>query len=227
MPPQDQSRSPWASERSSPRSCIAPADTSSTGRSPEMPKRHNSRRSQTSAVSVRVPPGCGRVRLSTSAVFSVWIAAKDSALTRNVRRRMPASVAEISEARSTWLGWWYLSTTARKVPSSSLATVPKVSRAWPAARCAAARPIAPTGSSPVWRPVAPRRWPRVGRSRPAAGRRRACGRTSAGRSVGTPSPCTCASPPATKCATCSVAQWAGGAFARTAAPVARAASRSS
>ena len=106
MPPQDHRRRPCASERSSPRSCIAPADTSSTGRSPEMPKRHNRRRSQTSfaLASAWPDPDRTRVRLSTSAVLSVWIAAKVSALTRSVRRRMPASVADIKDARCTWLG---------------------------------------------------------------------------------------------------------------------------
>ena len=86
-----------------------------------MPKRHSRRRSQTSraASSARPAPAGGRVRLSTSAVVSVWIAAKFSALMRSARRRMPASVADISEARCTWLGWRYLSITACSVPPSS------------------------------------------------------------------------------------------------------------
>ena len=42
------------------------------------------------------------------------------------RRRMPARVADISEARSTWLRWRYLSITARSVARLSAAAVQKV-----------------------------------------------------------------------------------------------------
>ena len=45
-------------------------------------------------------PACGRVS-DTSAVVSVWMAAKFSALMRSARKRMPVSVADISEARCT------------------------------------------------------------------------------------------------------------------------------
>jgi hypothetical protein len=62
---------------------------------------------------------------------------------------MPASVADISEARCTWLGWRYLSITARKVPSWSLAAVAKVSRALASGAMRSRTAMAHTGSSPV------------------------------------------------------------------------------
>ena len=68
---------------------------------------------------------------------------------RSVRRRIPVSVADISEARCTWLGWRYLSITATRVPSSSDAAVQNVNcaLAFGAMRRRTAR--AHTGSSPV------------------------------------------------------------------------------
>ena len=56
-------------------------------------------------------------------MVSDWIAAKFSALMPKARKRMAASVADISEARCAWLGWRYLSITARKTSRLSDAAV--------------------------------------------------------------------------------------------------------
>jgi hypothetical protein len=53
----------------------------------------------------------GRVRLSSKGVVSACTAAKFGGLMPRSRRRMPDRVADISEARWMWLGWWYLSIT--------------------------------------------------------------------------------------------------------------------
>ena len=128
-PPHDQSRSAWASERSRPRPC------GDAGRDEhDRPVARDAEAPEQAPVAdlgrVWLLRRCGRAIESDSAVDSVWIAAKFSALMRISRRRMPVSVADISEARSMLPSWRYLSITARSVAGSSAAAVQKVSAAF-------------------------------------------------------------------------------------------------
>ena len=65
------------------------------------------------------------------------------------RRRIPVSVADISDARLMWLGWRYLSITARKVAALSEAAVQKVSRTFDCGSSCSRAASAHTGSRPV------------------------------------------------------------------------------
>ena len=208
MPPQDQMRSACASARSSPRPCDAPADTSTIARSPEMPKRHSRRRSQAwpGGPPARSAAERGRVRHRTSAVLRLWIAAKFSAPMRSSRSRMPVSVADISEARCTWLACRYLSITALSTPPLSDAAVAKVSSALACGSMRRCTASAHTGSRPVSSATSAsdgvsntaRGW-FVPRLRPSQRRRSVCTCTA----------CTGGSLPARKCAAhrpCSVAR---------------------
>ena len=150
-PPHDHRRIACASERIRPSPSGAPALTSRIGRSPEMPKRHSRRRSHTddTAPCARTASVRGRATVSSSAVVSDWMAASCSGLMRKLRKRMPASVADISEARLTLLACRYLSITALSVPPLSEAAVAKVSCALPCGAMRRRTDIAQTGSSPV------------------------------------------------------------------------------
>ena len=156
-PAQDHRLSPCTRERSRPSPCVALADTRMIGRSPEMPKRHNKRRSHTAAVKFWVGAGCScaRVRFITSAVASVCSAAKFSAPKPSVRSRMPVSVADIRELRRTLAGWRYLSITARSVAPFSPAAVAKVRLARECGSMRSRTLKHATGSSPVVRVFSP------------------------------------------------------------------------
>ena len=138
---------------------------------------------------------------------------------------MPASVADISEARCTWLGWRYLSITARSVPSSSLAAVAKVRRALASGAMRSRTASAHTGSSPVSSacvaPLADAGAPKAA-SGWLASRLRPSQRW---RSVCTRMPSTCASLSARKCACAARLRWAAAACARTTGPAGPAATR--
>ena len=113
-PPHDQRRSACASERSRPRPCGdagGDEDDRPVARDAEAPEQPPVADVVASAVAAGA---CARSS-SDSAVASVCIAAKFSALMRISRRRMPVSVADISEARSMLPSWRYLSITARSV----------------------------------------------------------------------------------------------------------------
>ena len=123
-PPHDQSCSAWVKVRSKPSPCAAPANTKMMGLSPEIERRHNRRlshagccrsgcesasrptvRGRCPACSPACCPACrhdsrcGLASVITKAVVRLWMALKFSVLKRSLRRRMPISVADISDAR--------------------------------------------------------------------------------------------------------------------------------
>ena len=62
---------------------------------------------------------------------------------------MPASVADMSDARSTVLAWWCLSMTARSVTGLSVAAMANVTTACVPGGMLNVTPSTDTGSSPV------------------------------------------------------------------------------
>jgi hypothetical protein len=156
-------RSAWLSDRSRPRPGRAAADTSSSGRSPEMPKRHSSRRSHhrrcVGAPGTGLRPRQREHQRRGQRLHGGQVPAP----MRSARRRTPASVADIStRVRRGWPGG-----TCRSPPAAwrrSLAAVAKVSRAWP-----------PAGDAQPHRQHAHRVQPGVQSRRGAAA---ACSRTS-------------------------------------------------
>ena len=89
-------------------------------------------------------------RLKTRAAVNDWIAVKFSALMRRTCSRIPVNVADISDARCTMLGCWYLSITACKVAPWSDAAVAKVSCALALGLMRTRTAKAHIGSSPVF-----------------------------------------------------------------------------
>ena len=147
-PPHDQRRSACASERSRPRpwrDAGRDEDDRPVARDAEAPEQAP----VADVARFRRRAGACATSESESAVESVWIAAKFSALMRISRRRMPVSVADISEARSMLPSWRYLSITARSVAGSSAAAVQKVRRTFALGAICMRTANAATGSRPV------------------------------------------------------------------------------
>ena len=188
---------------------IAPAETSTIGRSPEMPKRHSTRRSHTSPAAARRGRGgaAGASGVSTSAVVRVWIAAK--VLGADAQRAQADAGQRGRHQRGAlargWAGGTCRSPRAacRALSQAAVAKVSAALRA--AARCAAA----PTARRPGPGRCRARR--RLGAASGQAGSNeasgcagaRGCGRASVGGRSGSARSSTWASLPARKCAACS------------------------